>query len=151
MSPIKIVPETFADYIKYEILVKQPIRSFLRVKGNNGRKLLKVEAAEYLEYRVKSRHGAHEFLPGFIERIVDGLVRKMGDSTHEIRAACTTVLSHLLVKEYPDTYHFLVIDAKKPSLAWRVSSFAIDGSEHKVAAAAAVGDVEALAKPSEVP
>lgn len=103
----------------------------------------------YLEYRSKSLHGANDFLPNFIKRTVNFLVNSGSNHENSIQMYYTRVLCGLLVEEYYWTFTFLVYNAFKPKFESKVRVFNAHGSEHKIAAAAAVGSLPALKVASE--
>ncbi|KAF2994681.1 hypothetical protein E8E13_001948 [Curvularia kusanoi] len=95
----RIVCKTFRDCINEELFARQSVSKF---KSRVGKRLLEKNLALFLTYRVRSLHGASDFLPSVIRGTVDRLMT-LRKNPEDLRKGVTesviqTLITHL---EYP--------------------------------------------------
>ncbi|KAJ4310344.1 hypothetical protein N0V94_008495 [Neodidymelliopsis sp. IMI 364377] len=76
------VSRTFRDYINDEMFARQPVSAFVR---KVPKKLLKKNMALFLTHRVSALHGAPDFLPSVIRKLVSHIMDVIGNSTDKAR------------------------------------------------------------------
>jgi hypothetical protein len=139
--------ETFCTHIEYVVLAKQPITDFLKIKPNNARSILKDNLVTYLIYHTNNLAGAHNFLPDFLNKLLNWLLEGTPGSTAKDRkrAEYLAVLCESMVKRQPQSIWNLV--STKATSKTNQPDLSLFDNPHrstKIAAAAAVGDLCAL-------
>ncbi|KAJ4336134.1 hypothetical protein N0V95_008695 [Ascochyta clinopodiicola] len=140
------VCRTFRRSIEFETLANQPIRAFLRANETSACSILKNNAALYLSYRVKALKGAYSFIPLFMKMICDTTTVGLAEGNYQTRKQYERDLCRLLFKETTTAKILLTIKspARSTKYSYCVSLFDKDLFSNQIAAAAAVGDLQAL-------
>ncbi|KAF1935252.1 ankyrin [Clathrospora elynae] len=144
---IRKICKTFSIHIDRVIFAEQPISAFLRTKEHNARAILKNNLVSYLIHHTNNLAGAHKFLPDFLNGMLEGLLEGLANNEKKNmkRTAYLRLLCELLVKRSGDTvWSFVTMTSAASTNKMSSIKFAKSIEISKVAAAAAVGSLDAL-------
>ncbi|KAF2118043.1 ankyrin repeat-containing domain protein [Lophiotrema nucula] len=135
---------TWREYVEYEVLARQPVRAFTRQGSLSGREILRHNMATFVAYRIKNPKGLNTFLPNFMNRMITALTQVAGDSNDATQNEYAKLLSHVFANTYEHAYHLIIVNPTKPINANKAAGFAEGMSANLIAAAAAIGSLDAI-------
>lgn len=139
--------ETFAAFIEYEVLAKQPITCFTQKRSGGGFEALRLldrKFIQYTLYRVNKRHEPRDIFPKFIHDVVAEMMKVAGKEDEQSRGTYTKNVLRWLAAHSKIAKSAVTLNVPSPAFSRAQVTLQLRGPATIIAAALAAGSTTVL-------